>query len=388
MSLTGPWFLALVVIATAAGFVAAVLGLPRFSASQPRPVLARVLVLLLVNVLVLFSAAVVLNDQFIFFADWTDLRGALFGGVKGSASYAGGPAARAARIPVRMPTGQATPKVLPSLPPGASATDRVLRFTVTGARSRVRAAVYVTLPQGYTDAANAARRYPVLETFPGYPGGPAQWIETMDLGGALDKAVRSRVVGPAIIVSPATEIPPGIDTECVNGVDGEPQVETWLTQDVPNWVSHTFRVRTDRASWATIGLSAGAWCAAMATMLHPEQYAAGVVMGGYFSPEFSADYRPFGRGSPQAQRYDLVALAEHGAPPVALWVETSHSDRVSYPSTAALLAASRAPLSVQALVLMHAGHRLSVWRDELPEVIAWLGRNIPGFAPAQLPVVR
>lgn len=382
LSLTGSLFLGLVVVATAAAFVAAVLVLPRFSASRPKPVIARVSMLLLVNCLVLLTAAVVLNDQFTFYADWTDLRGAMFGGgVKGPTAYAGGPAARAARIPVGAASTQATPRMLPSLPPGAGSNDRVLRFTVTGPRSGLRAAVLVMLPQGYTKAANSTRRYPVLETFPGYPGDPSQWIDSMNLGGVLDKAVADHVAGPAVIVSPTTQFPPGVDTECVNGASGQPQVETWLTQDVPDWVLHTFRVRTERASWATVGLSEGGWCAAMAAMLHPERYAAAVVMGGYFAPEFSPSYRPFRRGSRPAQRYDLVALAEHRPPPVALWLETSHSDTVSYPSTAKLLAVAHDPLSIQALILRHAGHRLSLWSGELPQVVAWLGRNIPGFAP-------
>jgi hypothetical protein len=53
---------------------------------------------------------------------------------------------------------------------------------------------------------------------------------------------------------------------------------------------------------------------------------------------------------------------------------------VFYPSTARL-AAAHAPMSIQALVLTHAGHRTSPWSSELPQVFTWLGRYIPGFAP-------
>ena len=380
MSLTGPFFLTLVVLLTVAAFVAAVIALPRVSACRPTPILARALILLSVNVLVLFTAAVALNDQFTFYADWIDLRGAFFGGTSGSTSYAGGNAAGAANLPVASASSPATTGSLPSLPPGAGLADRVLRFTVSGARSGLHGSVLVTLPEGYTDAVNAHRRYPVLETFPGYPGDPSQWIDSMNLGAVLDMAITAHTAGPMITISPTTEFPSGVDTECVDGTGAQPKVETWLTQDVPDWVLQTFRVGTERASWATIGLSAGGWCAAMATMLHPERYAAGIVMGGYFAPEFSASYTPFGSGSSQAQRYDLISLAKQRPPPVALWIETSHSDPVSYPSTAKMLAVARAPMSVQTLVLTHAGHRLSLWSNELPQVVAWLGTNIPGFA--------
>lgn len=388
MSLTGPVFFALALLGTAAAFAATVLLLPRVSARRPRPVLARVSMLLVVNLLVLFTAAVALNDQFSFFADWTDLRGTFFGGPVGVTAHAGAGAAQAAGVVIKPPSAPATSPalaaispVLPGLPPGASSTDRVLRYTVTGAASGLSGTVLVTLPEGYTLPANQSRRYPVLETFPGYPGDPSEWIDSMNLGSALDQAVAQHTLGPVITISPTTEFPPGVDTECVDGPGGFPKVETWLTQDVPNWVMRTLRVRTDRASWATIGLSTGGWCAAMATMLHPNQYAAGIVMGGYYQPQFSSNYVPFRPNSAEAQRYNLVALARHRPPPVALWLETSHSDPVSYPSTARLLAAAHAPLSIQALVLTHAGHRTSLWSSELPQVFTWLGRYIPGFAP-------
>jgi len=172
-----------------------------------------------------------------------------------------------------------------------------------------------------------------------------------------------------------------MDTECVNGSPGTPQLETWLATDVPEWVEKNFRVATDRGSWATIGLSAGAWCAAMVTMLHPAQYSAAIVLGGYFRPLFGQFYQPYPPDSALAKRYDLVALAERTAPPVAIWLQTSHADKLSYPSSAAFLNASRAPMGVDATVLQDAGHRSSVWRGLLPNTLTWLGANIPGFSP-------
>jgi pimeloyl-ACP methyl ester carboxylesterase len=158
-------------------------------------------------------------------------------------------------------------------------------------------------------------------------------------------------------------------------------LETWLTQDVPNWLAAHFRVRTQRESWATMGFSTGGWCAAMATMLHPAQYGAAVVLGGYFRPSFSPTYEAYPPTSPLARRYDLVSLASHSPPPVALWLETSHADPLSYGTTAKLLRAVHSPLSVHAVVLQHAGHRVSLWRPLVPKALAWLGSQLPGFAP-------
>jgi S-formylglutathione hydrolase FrmB len=379
-SLTGWPFLALVVLATVAAFVALVAWWPSLSGRGWRRFAGRAGLLLGVNVLVLLTAATQLNSQFLFFADWTDLKGALSGTVTKTAVQRGATATDAAS---RAVAGAAARRGTATLPALATTTDGSgdLLYTVHGPRSGVTGLVVVRLPAGYASQANASVRYPVLETFHGYPGSPFNWVRTMGLGSALAQQVAAHRMRPAVIVSPDLQIPAGADTECVNGRPGTPQMETWLTRDVPEWVAHTFRVSTNRSSWATIGLSSGGWCAAMSAMLHPAQYSAAVVMGGYFRPEFGPNDEPYAPGSALTRRYDLVALTRRRPPPVALWMETSHTDPVSYTSSAELLKVARPPLAIDATVLQHAGHRAGVWLGLLPGALTWLGRNVPGFAP-------
>src|SRR5690348_16675216 len=317
MSLTGPLFLGLVACVTLACFVAVVVYWPRLAGGDAGRVAARAGLLLGVNLLVLLAAAALLNAQFLFFADWADLRGALSGATATSTLARGGSAAQAAGRSVPGPA--AVPAAsLPPMPTGAAGTGGVITYTVNGPLSGVTANVVVQLPPGYRDAANATARYPVIETFQGYPGKPTQWIRSMDVGGVMAATVAAHRMRPALIVSPQVEIPPGVDTECVNASPGRPQLETWLAQDVPNWIVRTFRVQPGRSSWATLGLSAGGWCAAMVAMLHPAQYAAAVVMGGYFRPSFGSAYEPYPNTSPLESRYNLVRLAARKPPSVAV----------------------------------------------------------------------
>lgn len=378
MSLTGGLFLSLVAGSAGAAFVLLVVRWPALGGTEIRKVAARAGLLLLVNVLVVLTVATQLNAAFLFFADWSDLAGAINGTVTKTALAKGATAKQAAAKHVR--GSAATSTVLTqALPPGGTPIRGALAYIVTGANSGIRGTVLVELPPGYLAASSARTRYPVLETFQGYPGGPGTWIDTMNLGGVMAQQVAARRMRPALIVSPQVEIPSGVDTECVNGRPGYPQVETWLAEDVPNWVAHHFRVNTDRSSWASIGLSAGGWCAAMVTMLHPAQYAAGIVMGGYFRPAFGTGFEPYPPKDPLASRYDLVAVTARTPPPVAIWLETSHADPISYSSSAALLKVTRPPLSLDAIVLQHAGHRFSLWQALLPNSLTWLGANIPGF---------
>jgi hypothetical protein len=66
---------------------------------------------------------------------------------------------------------------------------------------------------------------------------------------------------------------------------------------------------------------------------------------------------------------------------VALWIQTSHADPLSYTSSAQLLRLTRPPTAVHAVVLRDAGHRIGVWTALMPEVLRWLGQNVQGFRP-------
>ena len=154
--------------------------------------------------------------------------------------------------------------------------------------------------------------------------------------------MRAHQLHPTLVVMPRSRSRAASTRRGERG-PGQPQVETWLTRDVPDWVGQHFRVIPNRNAWATIGYSAGGFVAAMATVLHPAQYGAGIVLGGYFRPEFGPFYEPFTATSPLGRYYDLPRVAAHRPPPVSLWVETSHADPLSYTSSASVPARHPGP---------------------------------------------
>lgn len=379
MSLTGPLFLGGVLLVTLVAIGLLVVLWPRLAGPGIGPVAGRLGAILLVNLLVLFSAATQMNATYLFFSGWADLQGAVTGHVAQTALDRGGSATRALDAHVSGPAAQAAAQ-LPPLP-GRIAPNGVVQFAVTGPLSHISGTVDVQLPPGYTSPRSRRTRYPVLEGFHGYPGVPVTWLRTFHVGRVLERLERAHRIRPTLVVLPQIEVPLGADTEGVNGARGEPQLETWLTRDVPNWVARTFRVSTSRDSWATIGDSSGGWAAAMSTLLHPSQYGAAIVMGGYFQPKFGSYYRPYDPHSLLAERYDLPRLVARRPPPVAVWLQTSHADPLSYGSTSQFLRAAHAPLSVHATVFKNAGHRISVWTDLLPQALEWLGGTVQGFRP-------
>lgn len=232
--------------------------------------------------------------------------------------------------------------------------------------------VMVWIPGSYTT--NPSATYPVIEAFHGMPGGTLDYERVFHLDGALATAKRKGEVSDAIIVVPQ-EMPRGIDTECVDG--GGLTMETWLTSTVPDYVISHLRVQASRESWLALGVSAGAWCASMAALLHPDRYAGLVSLGGYFRPDFSA-WNPFAKTGVPA-RYDLVKrVAEHPSDQ-ALWVLDSSGDKLSGPSTQQFISAVRPPNSLTVVDYPGAGHRFEVWIEALPDVFTWISRAMPEF---------
>ncbi|HEX2894110.1 MAG TPA: alpha/beta hydrolase-fold protein [Marmoricola sp.] len=378
MSLTGPLFLGGIIVVTLAAFVGVVILWPRLTPGTPWRLAGRVGALALVNVLVVLVAATQLNASFLFFASWGDLQGALTGHLVQTSVHRGGADAQAPNIKVRGHVASVAATV-PALPKVGS--SGLLTYTVHGALSGLTGTVLVQLPPGYTSAAASADRYPVIEAFHGYPSNPLNLVKIFHLGQAVAARAQAHELHPSIVVMPQIEIPKGVDTEGVNGGPGQPQIDTWLTRDVPEWVGQNFRVIANRNAWATFGYSAGGFVAAMATTLHPAQYGAGIVMGGYFRPQFGPFYEPFTSTSPMGRYYDLASAVTHRPPPVSLWVETSHADPLSYKSSATFLHSVKAPTAVHAVILQNAGHRDSVWISLLPDALRWLGKNVQGFRP-------
>lgn len=363
---------------------------PRATATGWAGLLRRIGLQLAVVVTVLLAVGVSLNDQYGWYENWGDLASSFRGADPGNVVAAGAAPEQAAAAPNAGGSGGVHRSVpLTDLPNAATlglgdrtgpADGQIRDYTVPGPTSHFTSKVVVWFPPQYTDPTMSHHRFPVLEAFHGTPGTPRQLWYNMSLSRLVAEQTAAGNLAASVIVMPFYT-PGQVDTECVDGGAGQPQVEQWLTRDVTSWVEHQLRVDDSRTSWATFGLSAGAWCASMLAMVHPDLYSASISLGGYYQPAFTKPYVPFGPGSSQWQHYDLLSLARNRPPTTALWTETSPADPISYGTTEQLLATAKPPMSITADVLPNAGHRLSVWVPLIPQTLQWLGRTAPGFRP-------
>lgn len=373
MSLTGPAFPALLAVLAVTLFVLLVLGRPRFGRSVLDAV-CRGVVAVVMNVIVVLLAGTLLNDQYAFYVSWDDLMGVTGPTVQATG---GGTAADvfAAKVQGVGLADMMVPAQLPDLP---NPHGRLQKYAVAMPGALGKVSIYVYLPQGYNP--NSSRTYPVVEALHGYPNRAEVFTHIDGFFSGFDRAVAEHRMAPSIIVMPDIDPPSNIDTECVN-VPGGLQGETWLARNVPSWTVEHFRVQTKRTAWAAYGFSYGGWCAAMLGVRDTDVFGAAVILQGYFRPDFVAEYAPFKVGSALYSSYDLVDIARHHPPAVALWILASKQDSLSYPSTDALVKDARKPLSVTADLLKVGGHREAVWTPKIPATLTWLGRTLPGFKP-------
>jgi enterochelin esterase-like enzyme len=133
---------------------------------------------------------------------------------------------------------------------------------------------YVILPPGYTDPANAGRRYPVVYLIHGYPfGGPRDWLTSGDAPGTLQALQQANLIAPMIVVSvDMTAGNPSKDWECLD-VPGGPQLETYLAKTVVPAIDHRYRTLADRGHRALGGMSGGGFGALNIGLHHVDEFA-------------------------------------------------------------------------------------------------------------------
>lgn len=375
MELTSGGLLVVLGVVAAVAFLLLVLGYPRARRTWLGAV-SRATEALVLSLTVLLFAGAALNDQYLFYVSWGDLFGAR---ASVTAAHVGGTARQAVEASAKGPGLHAVPvpRVFPPLPyPGG----REQSYTVTGARSRITGQVLVYLPPGYDPS--GATRYPVIMALHGFPGYPAVYFHELHIDQTVDELTAAHRIRPAILVIPQINSPGPLDTECVDAPNHTgPQDETWLARDILSWVVSHFPVATTRTSWAVTGYSFGGWCSALLGVRHPDVFAASIVLGGYFRPDFSRAYDPIVPGSAAARGYDLVHTARTSPPPLAMWIMASRADSLSYPTTAEFIHEARPPLSVTTVLLQTGGHRMNVFEPYIRESLIWLGQTVPGFRP-------
>jgi S-formylglutathione hydrolase FrmB len=119
------------------------------------------------------------------------------------------------------------------------------------------------------------------------------------------------------------------DTECVNGPQGN--AETYLTVDVPAFITGTLHLRHNPAQWGIVGFSEGGTCALDLVLGHPDVYRHLVDLGGDARPTLGNAKHTltalFGGSVAAVRAHDpAVLMAAHRYAGVTAWFAAGAGD--------------------------------------------------------------
>ena len=237
-----------------------------------------------------------------------------------------------------------------------------------GQASGVTARIVVWLPPEYSQPAYAQQTFPVVQLLGGYPANVFGWMHGLDVVSAYYRA-RAAGMPPAVLVATEINVAGRADLECLDA-PGQPQVETWITRDVPAFMTAHFRVARP-GGWGVMGFSMGGFCAPYLALTHPEVYRAAVAINGYLvasSPQLPSAF--LARHS--------VLLAVRARPAVSiLWTTTHHDTSSPIPWGYQLQQAAAPPTQITVEILHSLGHATRQWSPYIASHLLWLVPRLP-----------
>ena len=235
---------------------------------------------------------------------------------------------------------------------------------------------------------------PVIELLHGTPGDPSNWTKSSYADAtALAFAEQHHGMAP-ILVMPDINGSWGGDSECVNStMYGD--VETYLTETVPEFMRKKFNASTAPGSIAIAGLSEGGLCATTLALNNPKVYVAFGNYSGDESPTYQNDNKAqtihalFGgsEASYDAHNPPYVLTHQHFTG-LAGWFEVGAQDSGSLQAAHTLngLALSA---GIDACIATPPGsHNFDLWTQAFKDSLPWLSWKLkltpePKSVPAQ-----
>lgn len=220
---------------------------------------------------------------------------------------------------------------------------------------------YVYLPPAWFRP--DAPRLPVVVMLAGTPGRPDDWLRAGQAAATVDAwAAAHRQVAPIVVFPDHNGSFMG-DTECVDGARG--RAETYLSEDVPNFVLSALRADPDPAKWGVVGLSEGGTCALELVLRHPGRFRHFVDLSGDANPNLGRPRRTlallYGGRRDRMTDHDSTRLLSHADPRITAWFGAGRQDRGPLSAAVSLAEyAQRAGLATR-LDIQPGGHDFTYW---------------------------
>lgn len=292
------------------------------------------------------------------------------------------------QVPARTASAVLAGSPTSASPPATRVTSGILvpvRIPATRSRFSARGG-YVWLPPAY--ARSPRPSLPVVVMLAGVPGDPSNLLRGGHAAQIADSFASAHHGLAPILVFPDQNGGMWSDSECVDGPRGH--AETYLTVDVPAFVSATFGTAPGGPTWAIVGYSEGGTCALTLTLRHPDLFGSFVDIAGDLRANAHSSNEPIGRTVTQLYGGDRLNWAAHDPlrllerhPNVdATFVVGTHDHRARAAADR-LAAAAASDVSASRLVIVDGGHSFAMVTRALRATLPDLSTRLLDAAHAQ-----
>ncbi|MEV7604759.1 alpha/beta hydrolase-fold protein [Paenarthrobacter sp. NPDC089322] len=234
---------------------------------------------------------------------------------------------------------------------------------------------YIYLPPAYQTSARPD--LPVLVLFSGQPGGPADWLTGGQLRSQLDKYAEAHngLAPVTVVVDPNGS--GSANTMCMDSRIAA--ADTYLSRDVPAWITATLDVSDDPGQWAVGGFSFGGTCAVQMGTSHPELFSSILGFAAEQEPALAKD-----RNKTIADSFDGDVNAFESRTPLVLMQQRTYEGNGMYLTAGATDteftdymhvladAARSAGFTTEEHSIPHAGHSWDAVVRSMPGALSFL----------------
>ncbi len=277
---------------------------------------------------------------------------------------------------VTAPAGRTLAEVWQA-PAGLPAKGTVSLAALPGAkRGFTPRAAYIYLPPAYH--ADPRPLLPVLVLLAGQPGSPADWVHSGQLADMMDAfAAEHQGLAPVVVAVDPTGSTWG-NKLCMDSKLARAQ--SYLAEDVPNWVHSHLQTATGRGAWAIGGLSLGGTCSLQLAVNAPQVYGSFVDISGQQEPTLGSHGRTvdeaFGGDESAFQAVDpLHVMARQNFPATAASFVVGRGDGEFGPQNRKVYQAALAAGMKAEFTQVPGGHDWTVFRAGLSGQLPWLARQ-------------
>jgi enterochelin esterase-like enzyme len=234
---------------------------------------------------------------------------------------------------------------------------------------------YIYLPPAYFAENRPA--LPVLVLVAGQPGGPADWLTGGTLQAHIDSFAASHGGVAPVVVVPDPNGSQSANTMCMDSRIAK--ADTYLSRDVPEWISSTLAVDTNHNHWAIGGFSFGGTCALQMGTRHPELFPSVLSFSGEAEPAIAKERQKTidaaFPGNPDAfdRQTPLAIMKERRFESSGAYLTAGQDDPefVAYLHTLAA-AARDAGFTVRAHEVEHTGHSWDTSSKRIADALQFL----------------